>query len=108
VEVFKKVRPYILGDFYPLFPHSADESVWYGYQFYRPDLDAGFALLFRRKDSPYVKARLDIKGIVEDRRYTVTFEDCDGEQTVHGHDLRSFPVEIPSPGESTIVYYRGS
>jgi alpha-galactosidase len=108
VALYKKVRPFILGDFYPLFPHSADESVWYGYQFHRPDLNAGFALVFRRKDSPYVRARLNIDGIEDEKEYIVTYEDINEEKTVSGRELRSFPVEIPSPGESTIVYYRGS
>jgi len=108
VALYKKVRPYMLGDFYPLFPHSADESVWYGFQFHRPDFDAGFALIFRRKDSPYVQAILNLNGIEDEKQYVVTYEDLKKEQAVSGRDLRSFPVEIPSAGESIIVYYRGS
>ena len=46
----RRVRPFLIGDFYPLFPHLESEEVWFGYQFHRPDLEAGLALLFRREE----------------------------------------------------------
>jgi len=36
VAIYKKLRPYMVGDFYPLLPHDESESVWYGYQFDNP------------------------------------------------------------------------
>jgi hypothetical protein len=55
VAIYRKLRPYMVGDFYPLFPHSDSEEVWFGYQFDRPDLKAGAAILFRRGKSKDTK-----------------------------------------------------
>ena len=96
----------MLGDFYPLFPHLACESVWYGFQFHRPDLDAGFALVFRRKDSPYVQAELPLKGVHADGKYLVTYEDRPDCEEVPGKGLFAYPVRIPAAPDSALVHYR--
>src|SRR5437763_1110194 len=48
IEQLKDLRPFWLGDYYPLSPIDFNENAWCGWQFDRPDLQAGFALLFRR------------------------------------------------------------
>jgi len=50
----KELRPYFLGDLYPLTPVGVSTSDWAGYQLHREDLDAGIALFFRRHQSPYL------------------------------------------------------
>ena len=55
VAIYRKLRPFMVGDFYPLFPHSDSEEAWFGYQFHRPDLNAGAAILFRREKSKDAK-----------------------------------------------------
>ncbi len=45
VAIYKKLRPYMTGDFYPLLPHDESETAWYGYQFDNPNLQAGYAIL---------------------------------------------------------------
>ena len=107
VAIYHKLRPFMLGDFYPLFPHDAAETVWYGYQYHRPDLDAGFALVFRRKDAPDAQAELSLNGLKPDGRYSVTHEDNPRKQEVSGHELQAFPVEIATAPGSAIVYYHG-
>jgi len=107
VAIYHKLRPFMLGDFYPLFPHLAGENVWYGFQFHRPDLDAGFALVFRRKDSPYVQAELPLKGVHADGTYLVTYEDRPDRKEVPGKRLFAYPVRIPAAPDSALMYYRG-
>lgn len=34
---FRRVEPYLLGDFYPLTPHSLGLDVWVGWQYDRPE-----------------------------------------------------------------------
>ena len=53
VERYKRIRPLLSGDFYPLTLCSIEDP-WLGYQFHRVDLDKGFALLFRRPVSTNV------------------------------------------------------
>ena len=48
IAEMKSLRPYWLGDYYPLTEINLDEHAWAGWQFYRPDMNAGYAMLFRR------------------------------------------------------------
>lgn len=106
VAVYHKVRPFMLGDFYPLFPHLADESVWYGYQFHRPDLNAGFCVVFRRKNSPYMLAKLALKEITGDATYLVTYEEIPDRDEVPGIALSAYPVKIATAPDSMLLYYK--
>jgi hypothetical protein len=108
VAIYRKLRPYMMGDFYPLFPHSNSEEVWFGYQFDRPDLKAGAAVLFRREKSKDVKMPVPLQALDAKRRYEVSFEDTPERQTMPGATLSALPVEIPSAPGSTILYYRVS
>jgi alpha-galactosidase len=103
VALYKKLRPYMLGDFHPLFPHSAREEDWYGYQFHREDLDAGFAVLFRREKCAADSTQLALHMIDPQKEYEVN--DASDTKIVKGDALRSLLVTIPSVPGSTIVWY---
>lgn len=105
VTLYKELRPFMLGDFYPLFPHITDESVWYGYQFHRPDLNSGFALLFRRKDAPYPEAELNLQGVDDTKRYRVTCEGTTEDVECTGVELHHFRVTIQDRESSMIIRY---
>ena len=75
VALYKQVRHLLSGDFYPLTPCTFD--AWIGYQFHRPDLDAGMALVFRRPDPASLlpgTARMIacLRGLDPSGRYEVT------------------------------------
>lgn len=106
VALYKKIRPYLLGDFYPLFPHTAAEEVWYGYQFHRDDLGAGIAVVFRREKSAEPAKALPLKGLDANAEYEVTFEDGGNAAVLTGQALQHLKVEIPSAPGSAILYYR--
>jgi alpha-galactosidase len=108
VAIYRKLRPFMLGDFYPLFPHSQSEEVWFGYQFHRSDLNAGAAILFRREKCKDSKHAVPLRDIQVRRRYEVSFEDAPGKQTMTGAELLALPVEIPSAPGSAILYYRAA
>ncbi|UCH36644.1 MAG: alpha-galactosidase [Armatimonadota bacterium] len=106
VALYRKVRPYMSGDFYPLFPHSASEDTWYGYQFHRADLDAGMVLVFRREESPDAKQTVRLRGLKPELRYEVTCEDAEVRRTAKGRNLSALSVEIPAAPESALLFYR--
>ena len=106
VAMYHKLRPYMLGDFYPLFPHDISEYTWYGYQFHRPDHDDGYAMLFRREISGEDTQVIHLHGLKPDMRYEVHFEDTPGTQFLSGKALAAYTVTIPArPGPAT-QYYR--
>ncbi len=109
VALYHTLRPYMLGDFYPLLPHSADACAWYGYRFNRPDQGDGFVQVFRRADSPFVRADFRLHGLDPAAMYEVTNFDVEGSTKVRGADLmeKGLPVEINNkPGAAVIVYRR--
>ena len=105
VAIYRKLRPYMVGDFYPLFPHSDSEEAWFGYQFHRPDLNAGAAILFRRGKSADAKKLVPLHAVVPKRSYEVSLEDMPEKQTVAGSALSALPVEISAAPGSAILYY---
>ena len=85
VELYKRVRPLLRGDFYPLTPCSLT-APWLGYQFHRPDTDSGFALLFRRDVDGPDTFGLKLRGLAPGRRYRLGLEAAGTEKT---HDAEA-------------------
>jgi hypothetical protein len=92
VERYKRIRAFLSGDFYPLTPCSLEE-VWMGYQFHRPDLDKGFALVFRRFDSSRTlfptreTFTLRLRGLKPATEYQVRLEAANRVQMMTGETL---------------------
>jgi hypothetical protein len=106
VAIFQKVRPYMLGDFYPLFPHVEAEDVWYGYQFHRSDLNAGIAIVFRRGACKEAGRVLALNGIVASAKYEVENQDTGKKEIVTGKQLSSYPLEITTAPGSAVLFYK--
>ena len=51
IAELKELRPYWLGDYYPLTPVTIRNDTWCAWQFHRADNNAGFAMFFRRPRS---------------------------------------------------------
>ena len=105
VATYHKARPYFEGDYYPLFNHVVDESVWYGYQLHRPDWQKGMVVLFRRYLAIPTQQVVALYDIDESARYVVTTWDTGEKQTLAGSDLRLFVVNIPEKPGSRIFFY---
>lgn len=108
VAIYRKLRPFMLGDFYPLFPHSPSEEAWFGYQFHRADQNAGVTILFRREKCKEAKQTVALRDIQPRRRYEVSFEDTPGKKEMTGAELLALPIEISSAPGSAILYYRAT
>ena len=106
VAIYRKLRPFMVGDFYPLFPHSESDAAWFGYQFHRPDLNAGVVILFRRDKSPDVTRQVRLHAIDPKRSYDIRFEDTPEQRTARGSAMSALPVEIPAAPGSAIIYYK--
>ncbi len=74
VKLYKRVRPFLSGDFYPLTDCTLDHR-WLAYQFHRNDLGGGFALIFKRK-APGLPGDTFLfapRGLDPEARYAVSF-----------------------------------
>jgi alpha-galactosidase len=109
LEQMRTVRPYYYGDYYPLTPYSQDNNVWIAWQFDCPERGEGAVQAFRRGQCPTETARLALRGLEPDARYTITNLDDPTPIRMTGRDLATggLPVTIKArPGAAVIVYKR--
>jgi len=109
VKQWRQISPCYYGDFYPLTPYSQDNALWIAWQFNRPDRGRGVVQVFRRAESVYETARLRLRGLDADSRYTLTDLDTGATTEATGRELgeRGLPVSIPTqPGVVVMTYER--
>jgi alpha-galactosidase len=109
VAVTKRLRPLMLGDFYPLLPHDDSQSQWYGYQFDNPEQKSGCVFVFRREKCGDASKTIPLKGVSPDATYQVTNLDTAATTVVPGKELleKGLMVKIATkPGAALIVYRR--
>jgi alpha-galactosidase len=109
IEELKSLRPYWLGDYYPLGETDGDEHNWFGWQFNRPDLGGGFAVLFRRAKSPSPTHIVGLHGVDPEGRYEVTLAQtyrAGDRHLVKGEDLARLSVKIDNVPGSLLIRYR--
>lgn len=107
LQEIKNLRPFYLGDYYPLLNNNVDEHHWAGWQFHRPDLNQGFAVFFRRSQSPYAGVDVALQGLDSRAVYELTWVDAGTKQTVSGADLmRRLTVSINAAPSSALLMYR--
>jgi alpha-galactosidase len=63
IEEAKRLRKYLVGDFYVLNEVTVDPTQWLVMQWHLPDEDAGMVLAFRRHKSPYMTFECKFRGI---------------------------------------------
>ena len=112
-DLFKKViaevkmlRPLYLGDFYPLTSINVNSEVWCAWQFDRPEMGRGFAMFFRRPQSPNPDIEVSMRGLDPRAEYEVTFVDSSETRRLTGANLAKLRVEIANAPGSALVTYR--
>lgn len=109
VAEVKRLRPYLLGDFYPLVPLTVEDHDWCAYQFDRPDLGIGCAIFLRRHESPYPSMAAGLRNIDSDASYEIslsrTYEQRPFQQ-IGTRDLKQLTVSIPTAPGSLLLEYR--
>lgn len=117
-SVGRRMMPFYEGDFYPLTDNRAtvsldgawrsknlDEVRWCAWQMHRADQEAGFAIFFRRLNTPDHVFTASLGGIDEAASYEV--ETWRGETVrMDGKALKSLKVELRQPRSFRLVFYR--
>ena len=109
VAELKMLRPYWLGDYYPLTPINLQPDIWCGWQFDRPDLNGGFAMFFRRPKSVQTTYEAELHGIDPKSSYQVSFAetfDADSKRVMTGIELAHLKVDINKAPGSLLVRYQ--
>lgn len=106
---WREMNPNYYGDFYPLTPWSRDDQVWIAWQFDRPEQGEGVVQAFRRDNSCYESARLNLRGLEPTARYAVVKLDTPmARQEFSGSELmdKGLLVEIPTRPAAVVIAYR--
>jgi alpha-galactosidase len=109
IERVKELRPFWLGDYYPLTALAFDQTSWCAWQFDRPDLKAGYAIFFRRPKSSASTFDASLKGLDPSASYEVAFSEAYESKDMRvmtGADLRKLRVEIESAPGVMLIRYR--
>jgi len=105
----KRLRKYLLGDFYPLFMPSESAEEWCAYQYHRPSEDDGCVFIFRRDRSPYRSLELKLRGIDPAATYEVTEYRTylpEPPRRFTGAQLQAYAAEVPEIPGSLLLEYR--
>jgi alpha-galactosidase len=106
LAVYKQLRQYLAGDFYPLFPLPSSLAAWDGWQFHDPATGEGFFAAFRLR-SGEGERRLRLRGLDPARAYAVVDPYAgDTATTLDGATLvgEGLPVSLPRNGSVVRTY----
>lgn len=105
---YLQVRPYLSEDFYPLTEVSDRKDIWCAAQFDRPKQNDGIVQVFRRKNSPYETAKLNLYNIDETSNYIFTDADNNQEFIVTGMELgeSGLSITMKEKHSSKLYFYK--
>jgi len=109
IAELKRLRPYFLGDFYPLLSLTDAFDQWCAYQYDRPDMGEGFAVFLRRHESPFsTMTGPGLRAIDPDGSYQVGLTsgyDDPPRHRMSGRELLALPIHIADvPGSLLLLY----
>jgi alpha-galactosidase len=106
----KSLRPYYLGDYYPLTEMNADPAAWAAYEYVRQKEGDGFAVFFRRPKTGSTALDVQLRGLDPQKTYQVTWYwkyEPGRTATMKGSELARFHAEVPEqPGSLLIRFQR--
>ena len=90
----RRIAPLMLGDYFPLTPHSLDTTSWIAWQFQRNDLGEGVVQAFRRPDAPDDTLTVKLRDLDPRRRYEI--ENLDGGKEVRSGEelMRGYAITL--------------
>jgi len=100
----RRIAPLMLGDYFPLTPHSLDTTSWIAWQFQRADLGESVVQAFRRPDAASDTLTVKLHGLVPQQRYEI--ENLDGGKEVRtGAELmRGYDITLSErPAAAVLV-----
>ena len=105
-EEYLRIRPYFDGDIYHLTEPQRNTTAWCVTQWHRPETGDGMLQVFKREESPYPSASLNMRKINVSATYR--FTDLDGESfEVSGKELseKGLTLHIPEKRVAKIYLY---
>ena len=106
IALFKRLRPYFSGDYYPLTPYSTKENAWLAYQFHRGDLEKGVVLAFRRPSCALGGVSVQLGGVTHGATYEVEDVDTGKIAMYDGKELADLRVTAASSPAAVVLTYR--
>jgi alpha-galactosidase len=104
---WRDVAPNYLGDYYPLTPYTAGDSVWIAWQFNRPEAGEGMMQAFRRPQNAEASMILKLRGLEAKKNYRITNLDTDISKVMDGRELMDQGLNITiseKPGTALFSY----
>ncbi|MFH1022365.1 MAG: glycoside hydrolase family 36 protein [Planctomycetota bacterium] len=104
----KRLRPYFLGDFYPLTPCVMDPESWMACQLLVPGTQEGAVLAFRRAESPMTTASFQLHGLEATSTYELESADSGQTRQTTGSELMTtgLVISIATPRASQLLFYK--
>jgi alpha-galactosidase len=107
LEQYTSIQKFYHGDYYPVTPYSQNNDVWVAWQFDLPEDGEGLVQAFRREKSTNESARLNLRELDPDARYTVKNMDSHGSDEITGRELMEEGLDVhieDCPGAAIITY----
>ena len=106
---WKELSEHFYGDYYPLSAGGARGDARIAWQFGERDGSAGFVQVFRRQSNGQSSSAVKLRGLIGDKRYTVTDRDSGESYTARGDELMSTGIDVmidSAPGSRVLQYRR--
>lgn len=106
-DEFNSIRNYFAKDFYMLIEPSLDSSTWQATQYHDTASDSGIILAFRRENSPFEFANVQLHGLDSGKMYRLENADTGDTVIISGAQMMSehFTLRIPGKRESGLWRY---
>ncbi len=106
-DLYREVRHFLNGDWYPLTPYNRGLDAWLGSQYHRPDLDAGMLLVFRRAMCRTNTLTVALGGLDAKAAYVLTDRETEVVTEKPGEELLSaYAISLANAPSSTLITYR--
>lgn len=107
-QEYKKLRPFLSCDFYPMVMSPMDDSNWAVSQYNRPENGDGIILAFRRPLSVCDRAQVQLKGLEPSKTYVITDADLGVPFEISGKELLevSLTLCLPEKRSSRLLFYQ--
>lgn len=108
IEQWRRVAPWLFGDFYPLTPYSMANTVWMGWQFDQPEHGGGVVQAFRRANCQEMAQTFRLNGLDPSATYEIVHFAVEGSTIISGKDLQDtgLTIEIKEQPGAAIATYR--
>ena len=109
IAEIKLLLPLCLGDFYPLTPADLKDENWCAWQFDRPDLGEGVAVVFRRPKTSGSSFEVALHGLDPAAVYSVDFRetyDIRKTKRMSGRELRKVVATLDKRPSSLLIHYK--